>query len=197
FVMVVTPSFPAQTVPEFIAYAKANPGKINMASNGTGNLTHVAGEYFKMMAGVELYHVPYRGEMEAQADLQSGRAQVMFDPIIASLGAIKAGKLRVLAVTTPQRVASLPDTPTVSEFVPGYEVTGGLGLGATSGTPAEVIDRLNAAVNAGLADPTLRARIIDLGSIPMPMSPADYRKLIAAEIDKWGKVIKFAGIKLT
>lgn len=168
-----------------------------MASNGTGNLTHVAGEYFKMMAGVDLYHVPYRGEMEAQADLQSGRAQVMFDPIIASLGAIKAGKLRVLAVTTPQRVASLPDTPTVSEFVPGYEVTGGLGLGATSGTPAEIIDKLNAAVNAGLADPTLRARITDLGSIPMPMSPADYGKLIAAEIDKWGKVIKFAGIKLT
>ena len=143
FVMVVTPSFPAKTVPEFIAYAKANPGKINMASNGTGNLTHVAGEYFKMMAGVDLFHVPYRGEMEAQADLQSGRAQVMFDPIIASLGAIKAGKLRVLAVTTPQRVASLPDTPTVSEFVPGYEVTGGLGLGATSGTPAEIIDKLN------------------------------------------------------
>ena len=197
FVMVVTPSFPAKTVPEFIAYAKANPGKINMASNGTGNLTHIAGEYFKMMAGVDLYHVPYRGEMEAQADLQSGRAQVMFDPIIASLGFIKSGKLRVLAVTTPQRVASLPDTPTVSEFVPGYEVTGGLGLGATNGTPAEVIDKLNQAINAGLADKTLRARFVDLGSIPMPLNPADYRKLIADEIDKWGKVIKFAGIKLT
>ena len=197
FVMVVTPSFPAKTVPEFIAYAKANPGKINMASNGTGNLTHVAGEYFKMMAGVDLFHVPYRGEMEAQADLQSGRAQVMFDPIIASLGAIKAGKLRVLAVTTPARVASLPDTPTVSESVPGYEVTGGLGLGATSGTPAEIIDKLNQTINAGLADPALRARFVALGSIPMPMSPADYGKLIAAEIDKWRKVIKFAGIKLT
>jgi len=197
FVMVVTPSFPAKTVAEFIAYAKANPGKINMASNGTGNLTHVAGEYFKMMAGVDLFHVPYRGELEAQADLLSGRAQVMFDPIIASIGAIKADKLRVLAVTTPHRVASLPDVPTVSETVPGYEVTGGLGLGVTNGAPAEAIDKLNREVNAGLADATLRARLVDLGSIPMPMSPADYRQLIASEIDKWGKVIKFAGIKLS
>jgi tripartite-type tricarboxylate transporter receptor subunit TctC len=150
-----------------------------------------------MMAGVDLYHVPYRGEMEAQADLQSGRAQVMFDPIISSLGFIKSGKLRVLGVTTPARVASLPDTPTVSETVPGYEVTGGLGLGATNGTPAEIVDKLNGAINAGLADPTLRARFVDLGSIVMPMSAADYRKLIAGEIDKWAKVIKFAGIKLT
>ncbi len=197
FVMVVTPSFPAQTVGEFIAYAKANPGKINMASNGTGNLTHVAGEYFKMMAGVDLFHVPYRGELEAQADLQSGRAHVMFDPIIASLGAIKAGKLRVLAVTTPARVASLPGVPTVSETVPGYEVTGGLGLGAPSGTPADVIEALNRAVNAGLADPALNARIAALGSIPTPRSAADYRQLIAGEIDKWAKVIKFAGIKLS
>jgi tripartite-type tricarboxylate transporter receptor subunit TctC len=196
FVMVVTPSFPAKTVPEFIAYAKANPGKINMASNGTGNLTHVSGELFKMMAGVDLYHVPYRGEMEAQADLQSGRAQVMFDPIIASLGFIKAGKLRVLAVTTPQPVASLPGVPTVGEFVPGYAVTGGLGIGATGGTPAEIIDKLNLAINAGLVDDTVRGRLVGLGTIPMPMSVADYRKLIAAEIDKWSKVIKFAGIKL-
>ena len=197
FVMVVTPSFPAQTVAEFIAYAKANPGKVNMASNGTGNLTHVAGEYFKMMAGVDLFHVPYRGELEAQADLMSGRAQVMFDPIISSIGAIKSGKLRILAVTTPQRVASLPDVPTVSETVPGYEVTGGLGLGVTNGAPAEVIDKLNRAINAGLADATLRSRFVDLGSIPMPMSSADYRKLIAADIEKLGKVIKFAGIKLS
>ncbi|MGB7037569.1 MAG: tripartite tricarboxylate transporter substrate binding protein [Xanthobacteraceae bacterium] len=197
FVMVVTPSFPAQTVPEFIAYAKANPGKVNMASNGTGNLTHVAGEYFKMMAGVDLFHVPYRGELEAQADLQSGRAQVMFDPIISSLGFIKAGKLRVLAVTTPAPVASLPGVPTVSEFVPGYEVTGGLGLGAPTGTPADAIERLNREINAGLADSVLRARFVGLGSIPMPMSAADYRELIAREIAKWGKVIKFAGIKLS
>jgi tripartite-type tricarboxylate transporter receptor subunit TctC len=196
FVMVVTPSFPAKTVPEFIAYAKANPGKVNMASNGTGNLTHVAGEYFRMMAGVDLFHVPYRGELEAQADLQSGRAQVMFDPILSSLGFIKAGKLRVLGVTTPARVASLPDVPTVSETVPGYEVTGGLGLGAPRGTPAEVIDTLNREVNAGLADSALHARLVDLGSIVMPMSAVDYRNLIAHEIDKWGKVIAFAGIKL-
>jgi tripartite-type tricarboxylate transporter receptor subunit TctC len=197
FVMVVTPSFPAQTVPEFIAYAKANPGKVNMASNGTGNLTHIAGELFKMMAGVDLFHVPYRGEMEAQADLQSGRAQVMFDPIIASLGFIKADKLRVLAVTTPKRAASLPDVPTVGEFVPGYEVTGGLGIGTTNGTPAEVIGKLNEAINAGLVDANVRGHLVDLGNIPTPMSPGDYGKLIAAETDKWAKVIKFAGIKLT
>ncbi|HTZ00941.1 MAG TPA: tripartite tricarboxylate transporter substrate-binding protein [Xanthobacteraceae bacterium] len=197
FVMVVTPSFPAKTVAEFVAYAKANPGKVNMASNGTGNLTHVAGEYFKMMAGVDLFHVPYRGELEAQADLLSGRAHVMFDPIIASIGAIKAGKLRVLGVTTPQRVASLPDVPTVAETVPGYEVTGGLGLGATAGAPAEAIDKLNREINAGLADAALRARLLALGSIPTPLSPAGYRELIAAEIDKWRKVIKFANIKLS
>jgi tripartite-type tricarboxylate transporter receptor subunit TctC len=197
FVMVVTPSFPAKTVGEFIAYAKANPGKVNMASNGTGNLTHVAGEYFKMMAGVDLFHVPYRGELEAQADLQSGRAQVMFDPIIASLGAIRAGKLRVLAVTTPARVDSLPGVPTVSETVPGYEVTGGLGIGAPRGTPADVIEALNGAVNAGLADPALNARIAAIGSIPTPLSAADYRQLIASEVEKWRKVIKFAGIKLS
>jgi len=196
FVMVVTPSFPAKTVAEFIAYAKANPGKVNMASNGTGNLTHVSGELFKMMAGVDLFHVPYRGEMEAQTDLQSGRAQVMFDPIIASLGAIQSGKLRVLAVTTPQRVAALPDVPTVGETVPGYSVTGGLGIGAPRDTPADVIGKLNLTINAGLADPSVKQRLIDLGSIPMPMTPAEYAKLIADETAKWDKVIKFANIKL-
>jgi tripartite-type tricarboxylate transporter receptor subunit TctC len=196
FVMVVTPSFPAKTVAEFIAYAKANPGKVNMASNGTGNLTHVAGELFKMMAGVDLFHVPYRGEMEAQTDLQSGRAQVMFDPIISSLGFIKADKLRVLAVTTPQRVASLPDVPTVGETVPGYSVTGGLGIGATRGTPDEIINKLNREINAGLADEAINKRLVDLGSIPMQMSPAEYGKLIADETAKWDKVIKFANIKL-
>src|SRR4029077_1917820 len=147
FVVIVTPSFPAQTIAELIAYAKANPGKVNMASNGTGNLTHISGELFKMMAGVDLFHVPYRGEMEAQADLQSGIAQGMFDPIISSIGAIKAGKLRVLAVTTPQRLAALPDVPAVSETVPGYSVTGGLGVGAPHGTPDDVIGKLNAAIN--------------------------------------------------
>ncbi|HXW42836.1 MAG TPA: tripartite tricarboxylate transporter substrate binding protein [Xanthobacteraceae bacterium] len=196
FVLVVTPSFPAKTVAELIAYAKANPGKINMASNGTGNLTHVSGELFKMMTGADLFHVPYRGEMEAQTDLQSGRAQVMFDPIISSIGAIKAGKLRVLAVTTPHRIAALPDVPTVGETVPGYSVTGGLGVGAPRQTPPDVIAAINAAINAGLADPALKQRLIDLGTIPMPMTPAEYAKLIADETAKWDKVIKFAGIKL-
>jgi tripartite-type tricarboxylate transporter receptor subunit TctC len=196
FVMVVTPTFPAQTVAEFIAYAKANPGKVNMASNGTGNLTHVSGELFKMMAGVDLFHVPYHGEPEAQADLMSGRAQVMFDPIISCLGEIKAGKLRALAVTTPKPVVSLPGIPTVGESVPGYEVTGGLGIGAPHDTPADIIDKLNQAIGAGLADDKVRGHLIDLGEIPMSMSPAEYRQLIARETEKWAKVIKFAGIKL-
>jgi tripartite-type tricarboxylate transporter receptor subunit TctC len=196
FVVVVTPSFPAQTVAEFIAYAKANPGKINMASNGAGNLSHISGELFKMMAGVDLFHVPYRGELEAQADLLAGRAQVMFDPIISCIGHIKAGKLRALAVTTPQRVDLLPDVPTVSETVPGYEVTGGLGIGAPRETPSEIIDKLNAAIGAGLNDASVKDRLVALGNIPMAMSPADYRALIARDNDKWSKVIKFAGIKL-
>jgi tripartite-type tricarboxylate transporter receptor subunit TctC len=196
FVVVVTPSFPAKNIAELIAYAKANPGKVNMASNGTGNLTHVSGELFKMMAGVDLFHVPYRGEMEAQADLQSGRAQIMFDPIISSIGAIKAGKLRVLAVTTPRRIAALPDVPTVGETVAGYSVTGGLGVGAPHGTPNDVIGKLNAAINAGLADPALKQRLIALGTIPIQMSPAEYKKSIADETAKWDKVIRFAGIKL-
>ncbi len=196
FVMVVTPSFPAQTVAEFVAYAKANPGKINMASNGTGNLTHISGELFKMIAGVDLFHVPYHGEVEAQTDLISGRAQVMFDPIISCIGHIKAGKLRALAVTTPKRVDSLPDIPTVGDAVPGYAVTGGLGMGAPRGTPAAIIDALNKAINAGLADDKVRGRLVQLGNIPMPMSPAEYRQLIADENAKWAKVIKFAGIKL-
>ena len=196
FVVVVTPSFPAQNIAEFVAYAKANPGKVNMASNGTGNLTHISGELFKMMAGVDLFHVPYHGELEAQADLLAGRAHVMFDPIISCIGHIKAGKLRALAVTTPRRVDLLPDVPTVSETVSGYEVTGGLGLGAPRDTPADVIAKLNAAVAAGLADPAVKGRLVDLGNIPTPMSADDYRALIAKENDKWGKVIKFAGIKL-
>ena len=196
FVMVVAPQFPAQTVAEFIAYAKANPGKVNMASNGTGNLTHISGELFKMMAGVDLFHVPYHGELEAQADLLAGRAQVIFNPIISCLGQIKAGKLRALAVTTPQRVDLLPGVPTVSETVPGYEVTGGLGIGAPRDTPAEIIDKLNAAIKAGLNDEAVKGRLVELGNIPMAMSPAEYRKLIADENAKWSKVIKFAGIKL-
>jgi tripartite-type tricarboxylate transporter receptor subunit TctC len=196
FVMVVAPSFPAQTVAEFIAYAKANPGKVNMASNGTGNLTHISGELFKMMAGVDLFHVPYHGELEAQADLLAGRAQVIFNPIISCLGQIKAGKLRALAVTTPKRVDLLPGVPTVSETVPGYEVTGGLGLGAPRDTPDEIIDKLNGAIKAALNDDAVKGRLVELGNIPMAMSPADYRQMIADENAKWSKVIKFAGIKL-
>jgi tripartite-type tricarboxylate transporter receptor subunit TctC len=196
FVVVVTPSFPAQNIAELVAYAKAHPGKVNMASNGTGNLTHISGELFKMMAGVDLFHVPYRGELEAQADLLAGRADVMFDPIISCIGSIKAGKLRALAVTTPKPVDLLPGVPTVGETVAGYEVTGGLGIGAPRGTPAEVIAKLNAAVAAGLNDPAVRGKLVELGNIPIAMSPADYRALIAKENDKWSKVIKFAGIKL-
>ncbi len=197
FVMIVPPSFPAKTVAEFIAYAKAHPGKVNMASNGTGNLTHISGELFKMMAGVDLFHVPYHGELEAQADMLAGRAHVMFDPIISCIGQIKAGKLRALAVTTPKPVDSLPGIPTVGETVSGYEVTGGLGLGAPRDTPAAIIDKLNGAIKAALADANVRGRLIELGNIPMPMTPADYRALIARENDKWAKVIKFANIKLS
>jgi tripartite-type tricarboxylate transporter receptor subunit TctC len=196
FVMVVSPSFPAKTVPEFIAYAKAHPGQINMASNGTGNLTHITGELFKMMAGVDLFHVPYRGELEAQADLFSGRAQVMFDPIISAIGLVKGDKLRALAVTTAKRVDLLPGVPTIAEFIPGYEVEGWLGFGAPSATPPEIIDKLNHEINAGIDDPGVRTRLVDLGNVPTKMTPAEYGKLIADENEKWAKVIKFAGIKL-
>jgi len=196
FVMVVSPSFPAKTVPEFIAYAKAHPGQINMGSNGTGNLTHITGELFKMMAGVDIVHVPYRGEVEAQADLLSGRAQVIFNPIISAIGAIKSGELRALGVTTAKRVDALPGVPAIGEFVPGYEVEGWLGFGAPSATPPEIIDRLNQEINAGIYDPGVRKRLVDLGNVPTKMSPAEYGKLIAEENEKWGKVIKFAGIKL-
>jgi tripartite-type tricarboxylate transporter receptor subunit TctC len=196
FVMIVNPSFPAKTVPEFIAYAKAHPGQINMGSNGTGNLTHITGELFKMMAGVDLVHVPYRGEVEAQADLLSGRAQVIFNPIISAIGAIKGGSLRALGVTTATRIDALPDVPAIAEFVPGYEVEGWLGIGAPRGTPPEIIDKLNHEIDAGIDDPGVRTRFVDLGNVPMKMSPAEYGKLIADENEKWGKVIKFAGIKL-
>jgi tripartite-type tricarboxylate transporter receptor subunit TctC len=195
FVMEVTPSFPAKTIAEFIAYAKANPGKINMTSTGTGNLTHVAGELFKMMAGVDIVHVPSRGEMQAQSDLLAGRVDVMFDPIVSSLGYLKAGQLRVLAVTGKERVAKLPDVPTVAEFVPGYQVYGRLGMGAPKGTPAAVIDYLNAKINAALADPAIAARLADLGFAPTPMSPAAFGTFVAGEIAKWAKVITAANVK--
>jgi len=196
FVMIINPEFPAKTVAEFIAYAKANPGKINMASNGTGNLTHVSGELFKMMTGVNLVHVPYRGDVEAQADLISGRAQVMFSPIISAMGHIKAGSLRALAVTTKSRLDSMPDVPTVGETVPGYEVLGGLGLGAPSATPPDIIDRLSRELAAGVGDDKVKSRLIDLGNIPTVMTPAQYRALLVSDTEKWAKVIKFADIKL-
>jgi tripartite-type tricarboxylate transporter receptor subunit TctC len=194
-VMEVNPSFPAKTVPEFISFAKANPGKINMATGGIGNSTHVTGELFKMMAGVNLQVVPYRGSPPAVTDLLAGQVQVMFDVMSSSLEYIRAGKLRALAVTTATRAEILPDVPTVGEFVPGYEASAIGGLGAPKGTPPEIIDRLNREINAGLADPKIKARFADLALTPLARSPADFAKLVLDEAEKWGKVVKFAGIK--
>jgi tripartite-type tricarboxylate transporter receptor subunit TctC len=193
--MVVNPAFPAKTVAEFIAYAKANPGKINMTSTGTGNLTHVVGELFKMLAGVDMLHVPGRGEMQAQSDLLADRAQVMFDPIVSCLGYIKAGQLRALGVTSAARLATLPDVPPVVETVPGFDVTGALGIGAPQATPAEVIAILNDKINAALADPTIKARLSDFGFVPTPMPVAAFGGLMAAETERWAKVIQAANIK--
>jgi tripartite-type tricarboxylate transporter receptor subunit TctC len=194
-VMVVHPSFPAKTVPEFIAYAKANAGKINMASAGNGSTPHVAGELFKMMAGVNLIHVPYRSAGPALTDLLGGQVQVMFDNMASSIEHIRAGKLRPLAVTTTMRSETLPDVPTVSEFVPGYEVSNWFGVGAPKATPAEILDRLNKEINSGLADPKMKARLADLGGTVLPGSPADFGKLIADDTEKWAKVIRSANIK--
>ena len=194
-VMEVNPSFPAKTVPEFIAYAKANAGKINMATGGTGNSTHVTGELFKMMTGVNLLVVPYRGSPPAITDLLAGQVQVMFDVMSSSLEFIRAGKLRALAVTTAERADALPGVPTVGEFVPGYEASAIGGLGAPKGTPPEIIDKLNREINAGLADPTIKARFADLGLAPLSRSPSEFAKLVMDETEKWGKVVKFAGLK--
>jgi tripartite-type tricarboxylate transporter receptor subunit TctC len=194
-VMVVHPSVPAKTVPEFIAYAKANLGKINMGSGGIGGPSHVAGELFKMMAGVDLVHVPYRGVAPALTDLIGGQVQVIFSTMTGSIEYIRTGKLRALAVTTAMRAEALPDIPTVGEFVPGYEASAWYGLGAPKNTPAEIVAKLNKEINAGLADPKLRARLADLGGTVLAGSPADFNKLIAEETDKWAKVIKSAGIK--
>jgi tripartite-type tricarboxylate transporter receptor subunit TctC len=194
-VVEVNPSVPVHTVPELIAYAKANPGKLNFASSGIGSTLHVAGELFKMMAGVDIIHVPYRGGGPALVDLMSGRVQLMFDNVPTSLEFIKAGKLRPLAVTTLARSEVLPDLPTVADFVPGYEASAWYGIGAPKGTPVEIIDKLNAATNAMLADPQAKGRFTELGASLLPGSSADFAKLIAAETEKWGKVIKFAGIK--
>ena len=194
-VMVVHPSVPATTVPELIAYAKANPGKINMASPGIGTPGHVAGELFKMMTGTEMIHVPYRGGGPALTDLIGGQVQVFFPSTSLSIEQIRAGRLRALAVTTAARWDGLPDIQTVGEFVPGYEASIALGVGAPKRTPVEIIDKLNREINAALADPKIESRLADLGGTPLAGSPADFAKLIAEETEKWGKVIKFAGIK--
>ena len=193
--MEVNPSVPVKTVPEFIAYAKANPGKINMATAGVGSAQQVWGELFKAMAGVDLVAVPYRGAGPALIDLMGGQVQVMFGPIASIIEYIRAGKLRVLAVTTAMRSAVLPDIPTVGEFVPGYEASGWQGIGAPRNTPAEIIDKLNKEINAALIDPKMQARIADLGAVPMPMTSAEFGKFIADDTQKWAKVIRTANIK--
>ncbi|HTC02648.1 MAG TPA: tripartite tricarboxylate transporter substrate binding protein [Xanthobacteraceae bacterium] len=194
-VMEVNPAVPAKTVPAFIAYAKQNPGKINYGTGGIGTIQHVAGELFKFITGVDLVHVPYRGAALVLNDLLAGQVQLSFSPIASSLGYIRADRLRALAVTGPARSPALPDVPTVSEFLPGYEASAVDGIGAPANTPADIVDKLNTEVNAALADPAIQARLADLGSVPLSMSPSDYRAFIAAETEKWAKVIKFAGIK--
>ena len=195
FVLEVNPSVPAKTVPEFIAYAKANPGKISMASAGIGSGPHVAGELFKMMAAVNTVHVPYRGQGPALTDLLAGQVQVMFGTMPSSIDYIRDGKLRALAVTGATRSEELPDIPTVGEFVPGYESSTFYGVGAPQNTPAEIIDKLNKQINAGLADPKIKARLASLGGTALAGSPAEFGKHIAAETEKWAKVIRAANIK--
>jgi tripartite-type tricarboxylate transporter receptor subunit TctC len=195
-VMEVLLSFPAKTVPEFIAYAKANPGKINMASAGVGGPQHVAGELFKYMAGVDLVHVPYHGTTPALTDLLGGHVQVMFDVTPTSLPHIKAGELRALAVTTPERLDFLPGVPAMAEFLPGYEAYGWIGFGAPKATPAAIIDMLNKGINAAVADPTVKTHLLDLGVLVMPPNtPAEFGKFIVADTEKWTKVVKFANLK--
>jgi tripartite-type tricarboxylate transporter receptor subunit TctC len=194
-VMVVNPAVPAKTVPEFIAYAKANPGMLNMASSGNGSTIHVSGELFKMMTGVNMVHVPYRGGAPALTDLIGGQVQVMFDNVPTSIEFIRAGKLRPLAVTTATRSEVLPDLPTVADFVPGYEASAWYGVGAPKGTPVDIIDRLNREINAILADPKVKERFAELVASLIAGSPADFGGLIADETEKWGKVVKFSGAK--
>ncbi len=194
-VIVINPSIPATTVPEFIAYAKANPGKLNMASAGNGTSSHLAGELFAMMAGIKMVHVPYRGQAPALTDLLGGQVQISFAPMPPSIEHIRAGKLRALAVTSPARWNELPEVPAVAEFLPGYEASTWAGLAVPRGTPTSIIDRLNAEINAGLADPKVKANLADMGGIVLPGSPAAAAKLLAEETEKWAKVVKFAGIK--
>jgi tripartite-type tricarboxylate transporter receptor subunit TctC len=195
FVLLVNPSFAAKTVPEFIAYAKANPGKINLASSGTGNLTHLCGELFRMTTGIELVHVPYRGTPAAHSALLAGDVHAMFDAVGSAVPQIQAGALRALGVTATTRLRVLPEIPPIGDVVPGFAVTGWLGIGVPKGTPAEIVERLNREVNAALADPAVKARMADLGSEPLPGSVADFAKLVAEETEKWAKVVKFAGLK--
>jgi tripartite-type tricarboxylate transporter receptor subunit TctC len=195
-VMEVNPSVPAKTVAEFIAYAKANPGKVNWATSGNGTSVHLSGELFKMMTGVNLLHVPYRGSAPAITDMISGQVHVMFDNMPPSLPHIQAGKLRALAVTTAVRSEALPDVPTVAETVPGYEASAYYGMSAPKGTPPEIIERLNKEINAALADPKVKARLAELGGMLIPGTPADFGKLVAGETDKWAKVIKTGGVSL-
>jgi tripartite-type tricarboxylate transporter receptor subunit TctC len=195
YVMVVNPSVPANTVPEFIAYAKANPGKINMGSGGIGVPSHVFGELFEIMAGVNMTHVPYRGAAPALIGLIGGQVQVLFNPLLSSIEYIRAGKLRALAVNTATRQEALPDIPTVGDFVPGYEANSWTGIAAPKNTPAEIVDRLNKEINAALADPQMKARLADLSAEPTPMTPVEFGKFIANETEKWGKVIREANIK--
>jgi tripartite-type tricarboxylate transporter receptor subunit TctC len=194
-VMEINPGVPARSVAEFITYAKANPGKINMASSGNGTSVHVSGELFKMMAGIDMLHVPYRGAAPALTDLMGGQVQVLFDNLPSSIEYIRAGKLRALAVTTAARSAALPDVPTVADTVPGYEASAWFGLGAPKGTPAEVIDKINQGVNAGLAEAKLKARFEDLGGMMLAGGAAEFGKIIVAETEKWAKVVKFSGAR--
>ena len=193
YVVAVNPSLPAHTLPEFIAYAKANPGKINMASTGIGTSTHIFGELFKMMTGINMVHVPYRGNFVP--DLIGGQVQVVFAPITHLIEYIRADKLRALAVTTAKRSEALPDVPAVAEFVPGYEASGWYGIGAPKQTPTEIVEKLNRETNVALADPKLRARLADLGSVAMQMTPAEFDKFVVAETSKWAEVIRAANIK--
>jgi tripartite-type tricarboxylate transporter receptor subunit TctC len=194
-VMVVNPLLPAKTVPEFIAYAKANPGKINMATGGAGGPDHMCGELFKMMTGVNMVHVAYRGQSPALTDLLGGQVQVTFSTPPSSIEYIRAGKLRALAVTSATRDAALPDVPTLGEFVPGYEASGWYGIGAPKNTPVEIVDKLNKEINAALADPEMKGRFADLGGTVLAGSPTDFRKLIAADTEKWAKVVRASGAK--
>jgi tripartite-type tricarboxylate transporter receptor subunit TctC len=195
-VMEVNLAVPAKTVPEFVAWAKANPGKVSMASGGTGSTSHIGGELLKLRTGIEMVHVPYRGGAPALTDVLGGQVQVYFSPLPESIETIRAGKVRALAVTTAKRSEALPDVPTVGESVPGFEASTWQGIGAPKNTPADIVERLNKEINAGLADPTIKARLADLGSMPAPMSPAAFEKYIVEETEKWGKVIREANIPL-